>query len=698
MKIKNIYIFFAFLMLCKIGLTQPELKIIRRITSTDGLLTNGIKYTYQDSQGFMWFTYEKGFQRWDGLSAKNYSYNTDTNINNSYRYCRPILEDKNGNFFIGTLHNGLIKLNRKTDTYTSYQHDPLNPENSMVGRGVHEMFLDSSGIIWLSTIEGLTRFNPKSESFKNYIPKPDIRYDPCNWINSVFRDSRGVLWVGTRNGLYHLNESNDSLEQIITDPVLPKHLNGFYCIAEDYNSKMWFGSAWGLFGFDRESDTWTYFETNDANKPERKSSAHISCMVEYEGRRKHELWLGTPDGLMVMDLRTMKITHLNPENGYDEITNTGPAQYLYLDSNNILWASLGGLILIDLNDRPFEAFDLFSYPDSSNTVPGYCFYQDEDENIWIGSKSHGLYIFDKELNFISNHKPCNWNPEESNERHNNMVSYMYEDSKGRIWMNAGPTYLSIFDKHTKEFHPVEMNVKSYYPGQMLVDPYDIVWVAGHDGLHKCTLNDDYVLEYELYENPSLANNPVDQMLFDSKGRFWVITRNNGVYCLHPEDRDSMLFKRYMHEHYRNKFTIEYNARSMIEDDYGGIWFRSEKEIFCYKPELDSLVPDTFFNNNYKCNIYSMSRDKNGVFWFVIGLGVVAYDPGNSFDYPFRVFDYRVGVTYTSIERSTFFKDKQGYFYMGEALPTEGDSFVSIPIAFSIPHMEFHPWCLPDLIF
>ena len=74
MRIKNISIFFIILMLAQFGFSQPELKIIGRITSANGLLTDGIKYTYKDSQGFMWFAYEKGFQRWDGYEVKNYSY------------------------------------------------------------------------------------------------------------------------------------------------------------------------------------------------------------------------------------------------------------------------------------------------------------------------------------------------------------------------------------------------------------------------------------------------------------------------------------------------------------------------------------------------------------------------------------------------------------------------------------------------
>ena len=99
MRTGNIFIFFLVLFLTMGVDAQPELKIIGRITSGNGLLTDGIKYTFKDSQGFMWFSYADGFQRWDGYEAKNYSYVDDTLVNNAYRYCRPILEDKLGHLY-----------------------------------------------------------------------------------------------------------------------------------------------------------------------------------------------------------------------------------------------------------------------------------------------------------------------------------------------------------------------------------------------------------------------------------------------------------------------------------------------------------------------------------------------------------------------------------------------------------------------
>ena len=653
---------------------QPELKIIGHISSANGLLTDGIKYTFKDSEGFMWFSFEKGFQRWDGYEVKNYSYITDTTINNSYRYCRPILEDKHGNFFIGTLHNGLIKLDRKTDTYTSYGRNPEHPEKGLIKNGVHEMFLDKDGMIWLASHEGLSRFDPIAETFEQFVINHDTMYHPDNITRSVMRDSKGILWVGKESGLYQFNEEDESFIPINTDPEIPFPLCSVECMLEDSEGNMWFGTYWGILKLYREENRWEHILTLNPDKADSDTDAKINCMVEYKNDRVHQVWIGTVAGLKVYDLQKGKLYHITPANGYPGITNAGTVQYLFIDENDILWASMAGITLIDLKGNPFTIKRLLSYPDSLYDERAQCFFEDDEQNIWVGSEKNGVYKFDRDLNLLSNHKACTWTPLESNTDFNNWVWRIYEDPDGRIWMSTGPTCLSIFDMDNDEFHAIDVDVGSYTPGRLIIDPYDVVWLTAHDGLFKGTMKGDYDLKVALYDNPTLPKVPIDGILYDSHHRLWVITRSSGVYCLHPEDRDSMVFKRYLHENYRHTFTIEFSAREMTEDDDGNIWFISHHELFRYDDKLDSIVPDKYFNEYFDGEIYSITRDKNGIIWMGTKIGMLAYSFSDTAFGGIRYIDYRSGMPFTFLTRGPFFRDSRGYIYQGGQMTTERGFF------------------------
>ncbi|HSG68079.1 MAG TPA: ATP-binding protein, partial [Bacteroidales bacterium] len=376
--------------------------------------------------------------------------------------------------------------------------------------------------------------------------------------------------------------------------------------------------------------------------------------------------------------------HLTPANGYPEITNAGTVQYLFIDENEILWASLGGITLIDLKGNEFEIRRILSYPDSLYDERAECFWEDEESNIWVGTEKNGVYQFDRELNFIANYKACNWDPKENSKGFNNMVWRIYEDPHRRIWMSTGPTCLSIFDRYAKEFHAIDVSVGSYSPGRLIIDPFDIVWLTAHDGLHKGTMDGDKNLQVTLYENPTLPKTPIDGILYDAHDRLWLITRSSGVFCLHPEDRDSMIFTRYLHKNYHDSFTVEYNAREMTEDPEGNIWFISHRELFRYDTLQDSIVPVEDFNRKFREEIFSVTRDHNGVIWLGIEIGMLAYRYSETGAGILQKIDYRSGMPFTFLTRGPFFHDSRGYIYQGGQMTTERGFF------------RFHPDSLPGL--
>ncbi|MDT8393444.1 MAG: ATP-binding protein [Bacteroidales bacterium] len=666
MRTRNIFIFFVVLLLLKGALAQPGLKIIGRITAADGLLTDGIKYTYKDSEGFMWFSYSNGFNRWDGHEVRNFpNYMSDTNLNSSYRYCRPILEDHNGNFFIGTLKNGLLKLDRKTGNYVNYVHDPKNP-HSIGSDGIQEMILDDSGFIWIATfVKGISRFNPVTDTFDNYMVNPAVSYPwDCNNVMSICKDSRGIFWVGTSKGLFQFDEVEEVFTKIDVKPAIPEYLNSWSSILEDKNGNMWFGTNWGMFNFNRETGEWKHIETLDPKKANPDADSYINSIVEFHDHHSHQIWIASEAGLKVYDLLSGVLTHITPQNGYPDITGIGSARYLYIDESNILWASIGGMTMIDLNPPSFQIHEMRAFPDTHSYTQAISFYKDQSGLLWVGSQGDGLYCFDQELKFMASYQPCKWDPKHNNAAYNNSVSQIIEDRNNHFWVLTGPTGLCLFDKQKGEFKIMNIDVGTYITHEICIDAYDQIWVGAHNGLFRGEMSKDDDLKVTLFYNPSLPKIPVDNMLSDSHKRFWVLTRSSGVYCLTPENRDSMIFKRYLHDNYRRRFTIEYNARSMIEDDMGDIWFRSERGLYKYDPERDSIVPVDHFNRHYQQWNFGFARDMNGIFWFVTGYGLLQFNPFDTSANSIRILGHGSGIQNISLTRNDFFIDNKGYLYQG----------------------------------
>jgi signal transduction histidine kinase/DNA-binding response OmpR family regulator len=129
---------------------------------------------------------------------------------------------------------------------------------------------------------------------------------------------------------------------------------------------------------------------------------------------------------------------------------------------------------------------------------------------------------------------------------------------------------------------------------------------------------------------------------------------------------------------------------MIEDEWGDIWFRSERALFKYEPDLDSIIPDENFNRNYLDYNYAVTRDKNGIFWFVTETGLLQYNPSDTVNGGVRIIDYRNGIPFTHIERSTFFRDRQGYLYQGGSMTTFRGFFRFHPDSVRGPNKKLPP--------
>jgi signal transduction histidine kinase/ligand-binding sensor domain-containing protein/DNA-binding response OmpR family regulator len=110
----------------------------------------------EDRNGNFWGGNYRSLIRIDRTQKKHNFYNIGYTI-------RCIHEDGNKNFWIGTEGGGLLLFNRDAGTFQRFTTADGLPNNTIL-----RLLEDEKGNLWLSTYNGLCKFNPVNKSYRNF--------------------------------------------------------------------------------------------------------------------------------------------------------------------------------------------------------------------------------------------------------------------------------------------------------------------------------------------------------------------------------------------------------------------------------------------------------------------------------------------------------------------------------------------------
>ena len=83
----------------------------------DGLSQGMISSVLQDKEGFMWFGTKDGLNKYDGYNFTIYRHEQDNPYSLPDNYVTGIVEDDNGNFWVGTLTKGLYLFDKRKERF-----------------------------------------------------------------------------------------------------------------------------------------------------------------------------------------------------------------------------------------------------------------------------------------------------------------------------------------------------------------------------------------------------------------------------------------------------------------------------------------------------------------------------------------------------------------------------------------------------
>lgn len=185
-------------------------------TDTSSISSNGIWSLSLDSDDNLWIcTYTTGLDRLDKKTGKftNYRNNPlDTNSLSS-NLVTYLYQDKKNIYWITTLGGGLDKFDITKNTFKHYTTREGLPDNGLYG-----LLVDDFGRFWISTNQGLSRFDPETEKFVNYNIADGLQSQEFNQ-NAFFKSNTGEFYFGGVGGFNVFRPSDFSENKIMPELI-----------------------------------------------------------------------------------------------------------------------------------------------------------------------------------------------------------------------------------------------------------------------------------------------------------------------------------------------------------------------------------------------------------------------------------------------------------------------------------------------
>ncbi|WP_010417876.1 hybrid sensor histidine kinase/response regulator transcription factor [Anaerophaga thermohalophila] len=138
------------------------------------------------------------FENVENISFRHYVYTAGDSACLSNNDVHDILLASDGVMYFATFGGGLNRLvSFSKDSVPRFEHYTV--DQGLPSDVLFALLEDSKGNIWMSTENGLSRYNPRDQSFLNY-HQTDYAYDLRFSESSHIKDSKGNLWFGNHLG------------------------------------------------------------------------------------------------------------------------------------------------------------------------------------------------------------------------------------------------------------------------------------------------------------------------------------------------------------------------------------------------------------------------------------------------------------------------------------------------------------------
>ena len=634
------------------------------IGSRDGLSQVTVYHIHKDYLGFLWLGTSEGLNKYDGTDITVYLPILEDSTSISSGFIKKIIEDEAHNLWITTA-NGLNRLDRKNDRFSRFLVKEDNSENGLPSH-LTDMVQDENGNLWIGTLEGGIYQMNEHTQIPTYYPPPPSYED----INCLLIDSQSQLWTAFQTGQVAIFDKKTKRFNEIKELSDTVEIRSLY---EDTKGNFWVGTdRSGLKLWDKKTKTTKHF-LNDVNNPNSINNNVIWSITEDS---RGNLMLGTEAGVNFLNLHTFSVeqpyfwnTQQDPINTYGLSANF--VRYIFHDEDtNITWfgnTETG----VDYWDRRTQQFIHYHAMGSRNeegstnilsnkVVWSIC--GNDDQYIWCGT-SNGLNQINRTTGQVKfyYHEPDNI----KNSLGSGRIWSIIDGGNNTFWIGTsdtkGITKLSVGSDGKPTFRTY-LGASSNSIRSLHKDQYGYIWVGTNVGLNKFDERSEEFQSYfaNLHDPNAISDNYIRAILQDSKARLWIGTSGGGLNLF---DYQKETFKVFQHDHRDSTSICNSQIRALYEDKKGQLWIGTSGGLSKMVEHKGQIQFKNYSIENGLPNniIYAVQGDKKDRIWFSSNKGISCLNPSTNSISNFSIED---GLQDMEFNSNASFKSKQGELFFG----------------------------------
>jgi signal transduction histidine kinase/ligand-binding sensor domain-containing protein len=575
-----------------------------------------------------------------------------------------VMQDTKDRYWVGTHGDGLFSMHLPLEashnqgnqqwepTYQRFYHDP-STMTTISNSYPQDIIKDSSGNIWITTINGLNLIESKNleqydfDSSDNDLVITNIDGQnsiPNNQMEDLFVDRQGMIWVGTSGGLILYNQRLNQFDwYFINDNSLDNQTESdlVATMTQVDNDEI-------LIGLQNSGLLTYHIETNDIvkNNPiyNQFDGKRIQCL--HFNKKSRKLYVGTMNDLYRVDIdknQTIKYEIYDHHN--QPLTNLVYSGVIEDQSGQIWVGTETGLFSINKDNRAitwymYDVNDQTSISDNSITQV----YEDSTGRIWV-STFNGLNIIKRDKPNVEFERFLR-NPNEVNTIPTNQVKCISEYN-GKIYFGSTTGIFSI-DMETKKSDPMDKYKTKHTVNGMQITNNGILWASTSDGLLRYDINQNQSYLYTKKEG-------IDNLSFRSFGS--IIDANNTFYI--GANNKFGIIKDEEPKQYDRKPNLHFTTIKVINADSETTNSLCESKIelppnnYYLEINFTNLDYSHFDNNQYAYRLLGFEADED---WH--------YTDNNQ-------------VSYTNLENGTYTFEVKGI--VGETLQEESGISLDITV-------------------